>query len=366
MNRKARGALLAFGCIPFAGARLSGQQPADQTPPSPQQHPSDSTATARLRSPKLFESDEVLELTLAGDLKAVAKERGTEKHEYPAALSYVAPGGDSLSLNVRLKTRGHFRLQRRICDFPPLKVAFDRQQVSHTVFAGQGSLKLATHCQNNRTFEQYLLEEYLIYRLYTLLTEKSFRVRLARVTYMDTGGEHAPLTKYAFFIEDDDRVARRNRAQVLSQQGFNQPDTDFEQMGLVAVFQYMIGNTDWSVRALHNIVLIRDSAGVVLTVPYDFDWSGVIWTSYAHPDPILGIKTVRERLFRGYCRTADQLAPTFARFNERKDAIYALYRSQAGVEPKRIEQALRYYDEFYRTINDPRMVKREFIQACQG
>jgi hypothetical protein len=135
---------------------------------------------------------------------------------------------------------------------------------------------------------------------------------------------------------------------------------------VAAVFQYMIGNTDWAVSALHNIVLIRDSAGVVYPVPYDFDWSGVIWTPYAQPDSRLGIANVRQRIFRGTCRAPDELKTLFVRFNRQKDAIYALYRGMAseGLEAKRIEQALDYYDEFYKTINDAGRTRREFIAGC--
>ena len=111
-------------------------------------------------------------------------------------------------------------------------------------------------------------------------------------------------------------------------------------------------------------MLIRDSAGTVFAVPYDFDWSGVISASYAVPDPRLGIKSVRERLYRGYCRTPEQLGPTIARFDDQKDSIYALFRSQEGLDPKHAEQTLRYFDEFYRTLNDPRTANREFVRNC--
>jgi len=132
------------------------------------------------------------------------------------------------------------------------------------------------------------------------------------------------------------------------------------------VFQYMIGNTDWAVSALHNIVLTEDSTGVVYPVPYDFDWSGVISTPYAQPDPRLNLPNVRQRAFRGMCRSPQDLATLFARFNARKDTIYTLYRGMAaeGLEAKRISQALDYYDEFFKTINDPGRTRREFILAC--
>jgi hypothetical protein len=344
-------ALAALGVTPRPSARplppVHWQLPADTAGPAPH---------------RLFDSAEPIDIAITADFRAVGKDRGTEKRLHPGVLSYRSPAGDTVSVNVQLRTRGHYRL--RLCEYPPLKVDFDRTAVAHTLFAHQGSLKLVVQCRGNRTYANYLLEEYLIYRVSNLLTPLSFRARLARVTYVDSNGRNTPATRYAFFLEDDDRMARRNHMQVFEQKGIHQEETDFEQMGLLALFQYLIGNTDWSVAALHNIVLVRDSLGILFPVPYDFDWSGVISPPYAQPDPRLGIRTVRDRTYRGACRTADDFAPLFAQFNAAKDSIYALYRGQPDLEPKRVEQALGYYDEFYRTINEPRRAKRELIDAC--
>jgi len=343
------------GAALFALASLQARPAGAQASP-------DSDPPARAR---LFTAAAPIAFTLSADFGAIAKNRGANKPDHPGVLSYVTATGDSVAVAVRLHTRGHFRLAT--CQYPPLKVVFDREHTVHTVFAHQGSLKLTVQCRGGRSYTNYLLEEYLIYRAYNLLTDRSFRVRLARVTYADAAGKHAPETRDAFFVEDDDRMARRNDLQVFAQKGVTQDELSFEQTGLAMVFQYMIGNTDFAVSALHNIVLIRDSSGVVYPVPYDFDWSGVISTPYAQPDSRLGIPNVRQRLFRGTCHTPEELAPLFARFNRQKDSIYALYRGMAaeGLEPKRIEQALDYYDDFYKTINDAGRTRREFIQACR-
>ena len=330
---------------------------------SASQAPPDSTPA---RAPdRLFEATEPLQLTLQADFGALNKNRGNDKPNHPGVLSYTTAAGDSVALDVQLHTRGHFRLGR--CQYPPLKIVFNREQTAHTTFAHQGSLKLTVQCRGGQSYTNYLLEEYLIYRTYNLLTDRSFRVRLARVTYADASGKHAPETRRAFFVEDDDRMARRNQMQVFAQKGVTQDELNFEQTGLAMVFQYLIGNTDFAVTALHNIVLMRDSSGVVYPVPYDFDWSGVIWTPYAQPDSRLEIANVRQRVFRGTCRAPPELAPLFALFNARKDSIYALYRGMAaeGLEAKRIEQALDYYDAFFKTINDPDRARREFILACR-
>ena len=230
---------------------------------------------------------------------------------------------------------------------------------------GQEKLKLVTHCQNRRDeYEQYVVEEYLIYRMYNLLTERSLRVRLTRMTYADSGRSDAPLTKYGFLLEDDREMAARNRAVLVEQKGLAQDEIDPDNMGLVAVFEYMIGNTDWSVWGLHNVKLLEDSAGVTRAVPYDFDWSGAISPPYAKPDSRLPIESVRQRLFRGSCRSPEAFDALFEKFRAKKDAIYALYRSEPALSPKRAEQALRYYDDFYKTIGNQGAIKYEFLRAC--
>ena len=328
------------------------------------QAPADS-AESRGRA-RLFDAADPLVLTLTADFGAIGKQRGTEKKSLPGVLSYVAATGDSVRLDVQLRTRGHFRLN--LCQYPPLKVTFDKAQTSHTIFAHEGSsFKLTVQCRGGQSYKNYLLEEYLIYRAYNLLTDRSFRVRLVRVTYVDPTGKNPPETRHAFFVEDDDRMARRNHAKVFVQKGVTQSELDPDHTGLAMVFQYMIGNTDFAVTALHNIVLIQDSVGTVYPVPYDFDWSGVISTPYARPDARLPIQSVRQRTFRGMCFTPEELTALFAQCNAQKDAIYAPYHGlePEGLEPKRVKQALDYYDEFYKTISDAGRTRQEFMRTCQ-
>ncbi len=318
-------------------------------------------------APQLFTSQEILPFRLEADFGAVFKERGQESTYHPARLSYTAADGTPVRLDLQIKTRGNFRLQPRICGFPPLRLDFPKDAVKHTLFAGQDKLKLTVHCQDRRErYEQSVVMEYLIYRVFNLLTDRSFRARLARFTYVDSAGKRDSLTRYAFFIEDDGRMAARLGGNVLDLKQVHDESTERGQITLIAVFEYFIGNTDWSVWALHNIVLVLPPGSQEpMAVPYDFDWSGVIDAPYAHPDARLPIKTVRERLFRGYCRTLEELAPVFRLFNEKKDAIYQLYRTQEGLDPKVRDDALKYYDEFYKTINDPKAMDREFIKNCR-
>ena len=327
------------------------------------------TASATTPPPeaRLFASHDVLTFRLQADFGAVFKERGQQSTWHPATLSYADSAGAPVMLHVQVKTRGNFRLRKETCNFPPLHLAFPKGEVKHTLFAGQSKLKLTVHCQDKRErYEQDVLQEYLIYRAFNLLTENSFRVRLARFTYVDSAGKRDSLSRYAFFLEEDGRMANRLGGKVFPRTHVVDDATDSSQIALVWMFEYFVGNTDWSVWALHNIVLVlRPQRLWPLAVPYDFDWSGVVDAPYARPDERLGIRSVRDRLYRGYCRTAEELAPTLKLFDDQRDAIYNLYRTQQDLDPKMRDDALKYYDEFYKTIDDSKAVKRTFIDDCR-
>ncbi|NIM62353.1 MAG: hypothetical protein GTN89_10285 [Acidobacteria bacterium] len=159
-------------------------------------------------------------------------------------------------------------------------------------------------------------------------------------------------------------MAARNAARVLDLTGFHQYEMDPAVMTLVSVYQYFIGNTDWSLSALHNITLLSDADSRFLPVPYDFDWSGVVDARYAAPHPRLGTRSVRDRVFISGCLTEAELEPVMELFRARRDTVYALYRQQAGLEAKTVERTLEYFDDFFETIDDPKSFKREFVRGC--
>jgi hypothetical protein len=128
----------------------------------------------------------------------------------------------------------------------------------------------------------------------------------------------------------------------------------------------MIGNTDFSVAGLHNVELFFTDDGVVSPIAYDFDFAGAVNARYAAPDVTLHISNVRQRLFRGYCIDAGAYTRVFALFKEKKPEIYALYSDEIGklMDRGTVKETLRYFDEFYDTINDPRSARRSIIESC--
>jgi hypothetical protein len=189
---------------------------------------------------------------------------------------------------------------------------------------------------------------------------------------VDTSGEDDTFTRFAFLIEDAEVMALRQSAREVEWvAGQLDPRLLEKHQAIVAdVFQYMIGNTDWSGVEMHNMALIRTFDGVPYTVPYDFDFSGLVNARYASPAPSLDISRVRERLFRGFCPEAVHRAQAdydavYALFLEKKEEIYEMWRSLEGLEPDRLEDTLEYFDEFYETIGDPRRIEGRMMRACR-
>jgi hypothetical protein len=223
-------------------------------------------------------------------------------------------------------------------------------------------------------WQQYVLAEYLVYRMFNLFTPMSFRVRLAEVTFTDTSGEDDPFTRVAFLIEDDDALATRLGGWKIDwdrEVQFNPMVLDKQQSILVDIFQYMIGNTDWSGVQMHNMELIHSPPTTYATVPYDFDFSGIIDTRYANPDASLEIRSVRDRLFRGLCpdelnRTPEDYEAVYEAFREKKEDIYDLWRTMEGLDEGRIDRTLDYLEDFYEILNDSRQIQVRMINRCRS
>lgn len=318
----------------------------------------------------LFESDETLAVVLempVGDLLRHAKKKPTVSGK----MLYKDADGSDVILDINVTTRGKSRLEQ--CKYPPLSINLKKKQAANTEFAGQKKLKLVTPCRDSPVYKRYLAQEYTIYKAYNLLSEYSFRVRMLEVTFRDSNGKRKDEVHAAFFIEPDKQVAARLNMTTVKTKIVRVSQLEPEQLSILTLFQYMIGNTDWSVRrgpdsgeCCHNgkVIAPPDSANGWVVLPYDFDQSGIIYTSYSTPHEKLPIRNVRQRLYRGYCRGNDRLDETITRFNDNRAAIEDLFGG-ASDQPSANKTALKYLGSFYETINDPKKRKKRVIDACQ-
>jgi hypothetical protein len=329
-------------------------------------------------SAPLFGSHELLALTIEADFHTIRREDRSDEdsEERPAVMRWTGSDGSSQTQDIQIQTRGNFRLSTRNCDFPPLRLNVKKGSVEGTIFENQDKLKMVVACKLGQEYwQQYVLAEYLVYRMFNLFTPLSFRVRLAHVTYVDSSGEDDPFTKYAFLIEDDDAMAARNGGVKVdwdteSGAQFNPVLLEARQAILVDVFQFMIGNTDWSGVEMHNMELFHRPPSTYAIIPYDFDFSGIIDTRYAIPDASLSLRSVRDRKFRGLCpqdlgRSLDIYEPIYQEFRDQKDTIYDLWRNLDGLEEDRVERTLDYLDDFFEILDDPRRIEVYMINQCR-
>jgi hypothetical protein len=257
-------------------------------------------------------------------------------------------------------------MRRKICHLPPLRLNFGADTTSP--LRGLKSLKLVLSCDAIANFEQLLIKEYLVYKMYNLITDKSFRVRLMEINFEDVNGKKKGFKQHAFFMEDVDELAKRHHCEAVEGEMYLTDATDKMQITLVSIFEYMIGNTDWSVPNNHNIKLLRPVEGTIrrpIPVPYDFDYSGIVDAPYATPDPDLGLEFVTQRLYRGFPRTMEELAPLVQKFKDKKEEIYKVISDCNLLTPGNKKQMSNYLNDFFQVLERPNDIKSVFIDKAR-
>lgn len=320
----------------------------------------------------LFERHDTLEVRIEAPLKTLMKEQPEDEY-LDGTFTYVKSGGGEHTLDLKLQTRGRFRRKKDTCNFSPIRLNFQKKQVAGTEFAGQDKLKLVTHCQNRKdSYEQFVLREYLAYRILQTLTEKSFGARLLHITYVDTDNKGKSMTKYGFVIEDEDDLEERLGLVRSKLRGIKAEELDPEYGNLISVFEYLIGNTDFSLvlgphdtSCCHNSVLFSENdAAPYYPIPYDFDFSGIVDAPYAEPNPRFDLRSVTSRLYRGRCMNNHLLDATFARFLDKQDEIFNLVDSVDGLDDKNRKQVVRFLNSFFEDITSDRSKQIDFINKC--
>lgn len=321
---------------------------------------------------RLFADDRPVQVTLRGPISAIVRTPAPSRAARPATLAVVAPAAETHS--ILLSPRGLTRRQKEACSFPPMRVEFTTKPPKTSLFERQKRLKLVTHCRNPNSHQQYVLLEYAAYRLLNEIHPASLRVRLGTFDYVEENGR-SNAAKLGFFIEDPDDAAKRNRlSEVRLASRINAMQLDPAAAARAALFEYLIGNVDWSMRAgpagdtcCHNFRLFGPAAqsqSALVPVPYDFDASGLVNAPYAAPPEGLGLSSVRERRYRGYCIHNAQVLATAAEFRAKRERLLAILASIPGLEEDRKRSAAAYVEGFYRDIATDEDVRKRLLKTC--
>jgi hypothetical protein len=310
-----------------------------------------------------FETDEVLELTVKADFTSIREDRDRSTNEYHPATIVMVDDEDSLQIAVKIKTRGNFRLKTENCDFPPLRFKFKTRNVLNTVFEGQDKLKLVTHCRDtSATMQNTMLREYLVYKMYNAVSDKSLRVRLVKVKYEDIvyGDE---LIKYAFFVESVDQMSKRLGLEEVEMANLRQEQLVEKNIVQLALFNYMIGNTDWSIPKLHNVALFReDRHSPPVAVPYDFDMSEFVDACYMH---VYMGRELLENRYKGRKVDIETLEKALAHYEDTKAELVNTILDFDYLDLTTRQECLKIVESFYQVLASKHSYRKAFIAATK-
>ncbi len=301
----------------------------------------------------LFNNHEPLELILETDFREIFDKVKTLDDRQSGFIKYSHEGVQHL-IPVETEPRGNFRRDPSNCDFPPLSIKFPEENLN-TVFQGCTKLKLVVHCRKNKKYKALVAKEYLCYRFYSLLTDSSFRVRPAYITYVDYNTKDTLNRHFTFFIERTRDLRNRLAAKQVESEHFKIKWLNDYDATKLSLFQLMIGNTDWGVFKEHNVKGM-ESDGRRLAVPYDFDWSGFVNAPYARPHPKYPIRDVTQRHFIGKEADIITIRKVKEEFLAIQEDVNALINNDPVLSDKEKKRSLKYIESFYEILNKDRLL----------
>ncbi len=307
---------------------------------------------------EILKSPQIQEVTIHTDIRQIMEGKRTND-KFAATLVFMNETGNVVQKSIELTPRGKSR--RKYCDFPPLRIKFSKDQlVERGIRKDHKSLKLVTHCNEGLTANHNVLKEYLAYKVYQELTDNSLDVQLLKVNYEDTESK-TKLEKYAFLLEDIDELAESIEGQEVEGFGRTWKELDSKTARIMAFFQYLIGNDDWSVELNRNLKFIQpNQSNKLIVIPYDFDSSGFVSAVYAKPNPNLKMKSIKQRYFMGKLKNKEERAEIRSLFEDKKEAIYQLVNEFELLDDISKLELKDYFDSFYKTIHSPKLMERAF------
>jgi hypothetical protein len=327
-------------------------------------------ATAAEPAKPLFASDQMIRVTISGPISAIAQRAEGSTEPHAATLSVGAAETDPIILSAR----GNARRNTEVCQFPPLRVTFTTPPAATSPFRGQKRLKLVTHCRQSAGFQQHLLLEYAAYRMFNVLSPTGFHARLATVDYTDPNGRPV-ISRLGFFLEDaDDAAKRAGLYEVKTGDRIAVSQLNPRDSARLAVFEYMLGNLDWSTRAgtagtgcCHNAKLLgatKTQISNLIPIPYDFDYSGFVGAPYALPPEGIPVNSVKRRYYRGWCAHNGEALAVAAEMRGQRGAVLAALGQVPQLDERTRRSAAAYLDGFFNDIATDQDIRAKLLKTC--
>lgn len=306
--------------------------------------------------------DSATDIYLSQDWKNMEKHKADKAYQ-PALIRCLSHHQDSLVLHAKVRTRGHMRLN--ICAFPPLKLKLDKDDLARFRLSPLNEMDIVHHCFESEQHDQLLLREYLAYKLWELVSPYYFKTQLIRLHYINDDGTQAHETAYAFFVEHAEELAehvsgRECKSKIIA-------SSAIEPMPFLrtCLFEFMIGNTDWYIPTRHNLeFVVIPGNNLLVTVPFDFDYSGLVDASYAIPHESLKMSSVMIRYYQGWCQSEEEVKSQLQVFYNQKEKILELPYHIPGLNEKSIRHCVDYLQGFFEIIENPKKLENQIIRHC--
>lgn len=314
---------------------------------------------------KLFKTNDPLPMKMSFSVKDLRKTTNDSTFTDSFILVESSPGNwDSIPMQMR--TRGNFRLDN--CFYPPIRLKFKKKNVDGTIFQKNTSLKLVMPCQKTKGADSFIGKEFLAYQLLEDITPYYFETRLVKINFTnldDKKGEAVEML--GFLIQDDDKVADRFKGKVL--EGRKIPTSFMQDSATVRqdFFQFMIGNTDFSTLFLHNQKVLQLPDETVIPLSYDFDMSGLVNPPYSQVSAQLSIKSVTDRLYRGFCRDEAFLQVIRQEFLAKEDQFWSTVdQQQPYLTDADMKTAKNFLKGFFDILKNDRLFRDQILLACRS
>ncbi len=289
-----------------------------------------------------FTSDSVISISLIFDIDAFEANNEGKRFDHIATLKYTEANKQAVELRVKVKLQGQFRTDTANCNMPQLKVKFDKQKKDYQLFKGIKNADLVFPCKKNtEAYEQYLIQEYLLYKMYNLFTSNSYQVRMVKLQLINTGTKKDTLQTLAFFRESDEDMANRLDGKIMETMPIDTTKINETVLKRMAIFQYIIGNEDWSERYMHNIKMLEKEDKSLYAIPYDFDFCGLISTPYANFDSLDFYRNT------SIDTTSELNKYLITDYLEKHDSCILLFQKNAFLLPTYKKKSIDYLQKFF-------------------
>lgn len=305
------------------------------------------------------QQEEVPTLTIQTDVKKLIRDKKKEKYQ-AATITFQGLEGETIEMAAKVRSRGNIR--KEVCYYPPVKLKMKKKALKKLGFDTLNQVKMVIQCQSSKQGLSYLLKENLIYQMHQPIGPISYQTKLFKLNLIDSNGKTREL--FGFLIEEEKEFCTRLAGRIPEKGRISSKLVDRDAYLKMVFFQYMILNTDWQMLNRHNLEFVQlEGQDKFMPIPYDFDYCGMVATSYAVPDPSRGIKSVQEPHFLGKNITLEEAQATAEFYLSKKDAIYATLEADQHLNSKDQKAIRKRLDSFFSEIDNERVIKNVFATS---